>query len=385
VVRLREQTEKDEERRLSPWACLAGRSQGRVYEEEPHTYRTAFQRDRDRILHSTAFRRLQYKTQVFVYHEGDHFRNRLTHTLEVAQIARTIARALGVNEDLTEAIVLAHDLGHTPFGHSGERVLNRLLEQHGGFEHNRQSLRIVDFLEVRSDRYRGLNLSYETRAGLLKHGADFPRYPHPVPLPKLRGWPSIEAQIANASDEIAYHTHDIDDGLRSGLLEWDELSELELWRRALERSANGAREDRRTLRPGAIIGMIDLLATDLIEATAARLGERGGASGDDVCEATEAMVGFSAQMSRPVLELAAFLRTHMYRHHRVVRMALKAERILQDLWTAYLQDPRQLSPQLLEGRDDEPQARVIADYLAGMTDRFALEEHRKLFDPHAHV
>jgi dGTPase len=303
----------------------------------------------------------------------------------VAQIARTVARALGANEDLVEAIVLAHDLGHTPFGHSGERVLNRLLREQGGFEHNHQSLRVVDFLEVRSDQYRGLNLSYETRAGLLKHGTNFPNYPHPVPLPELYGWPSIEAQIANASDEIAYRTHDVDDGLRSNLLEWDQLSELKLWRLGVERATkNGSKEGRR-LRLQAIVGMIDMLASDLIEATSARIREFGITSLDDVHHASQRMVGFSEQMIPAADELAGFLEDWMYRHYRVVRMALKAERILQDLWQAYLEDPRQLPPQLLEGRREEPQARVIGDYLAGMTDRFAVEEHRKLFDPRAHV
>ncbi len=238
-MRLRQEIEKAEDDRLAPWAARASRSRGRVQTEEEHSYRTAFQRDRDRILHSTAFRRLQYKTQVFVYHEGDHFRNRLTHTLEGAQIARTVARTLACNEDLVEAIALAHDLGHTPFGHAGERALHQLLSDHGGFEHNRQSLRVVDWLERRGTEYRGLNLTAETRAGVLKHGAEYPVYPHPLPLPALGESPSAEAQIANLCDDIAYHNHDIDDGLRSGLIHESDLAELELWQRASERLPAG--------------------------------------------------------------------------------------------------------------------------------------------------
>ena len=385
MVRRREQTEKDEERRLAPWACLARHSRGRVHEEPSQPYRTAFQRDRDRVLHSTAFRRLQYKTQVFVYHEGDHFRSRLTHTLEVSQIARTVARSLGVNEDLSEGIVLAHDLGHTPFGHSGQQVLHRLLKEHGGFEHNRQSLRIVDFLEVRSNRYRGLNLTHETREGLLKHGSEFPRYAHPVPLPELRGWPSAEAQIANLADEIAYHTHDVDDGLRSGLLEWDALSDLPIWRPALERARAEGSDDPQVLRPRVIAELIDMLASDLIEASGARLTAHGIGSAAGIRDAPEPEVAISREMPDAKRELAAFLRENLYRHHRVVRMAAKAERILQDLWNVYTRDPRQLPPQALRGGEGEVPERAIADYLAGMTDRFAMDEHGKLFDPHAHV
>lgn len=339
------------------------------------------------MLHSTAFRRLQYKTQVFVYHEGDHFRSRLTHTLEVAQIARTVSRALGLNEDLTEAIVLAHDLGHTPFGHSGERVLHRLLGEQGGFEHNRQSLRVVDLLEPNSPHHPGLNLCHETRAGLLKHGSEFPRYSHPVPLPDLLAWPCLEAQVANVADEVAYHGHDLEDGLRSGLLEWDALGELELWRAALEAVGGEPAASPHRLRRLVIVRIIDLLASDLIEATAQRVERLAIGSPDDVRTAPEALAGFSPEMSGHVQALAEFLQHHLYRHHRVARMAAKAERILEDLWKAYLHDPRQLPPQVLNAdvRAEEPPERKIADYLAGMTDRFAMEEHRKLFDPHARV
>jgi len=384
-VRARESIEKSEESALAPWGQRSARSRGRRHPDSPHAYRTAFQRDRDRVTHSRAFRRLQYKTQVLPYHEGDHFRNRLTHTLEGAQIARTAARALGANEDLTEAIALAHDLGHPPFGHAGEKVLHSLMAEHGGFEHNRQSLRTVDHLEVRSPRYRGLNLTHETRAGILKHGASHPGYGHPVPLPELGRSPSVEAQIANLCDAIAYHSHDIDDGLRAGILVWDELSELALLRRVfLERGREIHRGDPES-RPRLTVALIDLLTTDLVEASWERLTNCELGSPEDVLEFEERLVGFSEPLEGQRRELGAFLHERFYRHHLVVRMAAKAERILRDLWRAYLADPRQLPPQALRVAESEPPARAIADYVAGMTDRFAMDEHRKLFDPHAHV
>ena len=384
-MRLREVLERGESGRLAPWGMRACDSAGRLYAEEPHPYRTAFQRDRDRVIHSTSFRRLQYKTQVFVHHEGDHFRNRLTHTLEVAQIARTISRALGANEDLCEAIVLAHDLGHTPFGHAGQTALHRLMRDHGGFEHNRQSLRIVDVLEVRHPAYPGLNLTHEARAGILKHGAGFPRHLHPVPLPELDASPSLEAQIADVADEIAYHNHDIDDGLRSGLLEREALDAVELWSRACERARAGGAQDARVLRARAIVNLIDQLATDLIVATDERLRRLGAKSAAELRDAPEPCVGFSEEVALQVRELSSFLRRELYRHHLVVRMGAKADRILRDLWEAYLEEPAQLPPSVTAGRSHEPEPRAIADYLAGMTDRFAMDEHRKLFDPHARV
>lgn len=378
-MHLREQIEKDEDERLAPWAARSSRSRGRVHAEAPHPYRAAFQRDRDRVLHSTAFRRLQYKTQVFIYHEGDHFRNRLTHTLEGAQIARTVARALGCNEDLCEAIVLAHDLGHTPFGHSGERALHRLLEEQGGFEHNRQSLRIVDWVERRSHAHRGLNLCQETRAGILKHGAEFPRYSHPLPLPELLAQPTAEAQIANLSDDIAYHNHDIDDGLRSGLLEDSDLEEVTIWGRARERAGKGA------MRAQVIVALIDLFASDLVEHSAQRLRGSGVSSSEELCTRDERLIGFGDEIQARKRELAEFLSERLYRHHQVLRMGAKAERILADLWAAYRADSRLLPAHALDPAPGETRERAIADYLAGMTDRFAMDEHRKLFDPHASV
>lgn len=378
-MRLREQIEKGEDERLAAFGQRAARSRGRVHDEPEAPYRTAFQRDRDRVLHSTAFRRLQYKTQVFIYHEGDHFRNRLTHTLEGAQIARTVARALGCNEDLTEAIVLAHDLGHTPFGHSGERALHGLLAEHGGFEHNRQSLRIVDWLERRYPDFAGLNLTFETRAGILKHGAEYPRYPHPVPMPELDAQPGIEAQIANLADDIAYHNHDIDDGLRSGLLLEDDLADLELWKGAREAVGPDASQGR------VIVAMIDALASDLLRASSERLSDSGVQSADELRAWPTPLVGFSPEMAAAKQELADFLQSQMYRHPQVARMGAKAERILTELWGAYTGDERLLPVRQLDRAAGEPMQRALGDYMAGMTDRFAMDEHRKLFDPHAHV
>jgi dGTPase len=382
---LRETLEKEEDRRLAPWGIRTSRTRGRLFAEAEHPYRTAFQRDRDRIIHSTAFRRLQYKTQVFVYHEGDHFRNRLTHTLEVAQIARTVARALGANEDLTEAIVLAHDLGHTPFGHAGERVLHRLMRKHGGFEHNRQSLRIVDFLEIRSEGHRGLNLTHETREGILKHGVPSAGPEHPVPWPETGRCASLEAQIADTADEVAYHNHDIDDGLRSGLLSSEQLTELKLWRRAVERTLEVGGSEIRVARRQAIRALIDLLVTDLVETTRGRLEEERIGSPDEVRGGESPVVAFSNAMDEARRELGAFLRENLYHHSRVVRMSAKAERILSDLWKAYEQDERLLPRHVRDQGEEGSRERVIADYIAGMTDRFAMEEHRRLFDPTAHV
>ena len=384
-MRTRAEIEDHETESLAPYAVRARESRGRIEPEPEHRYRTVFQRDRDRVLHARAFRRLQYKTQVFPYHEGDHFRNRLTHTLEVAQISRTVARALGANEDLVEAIVLAHDLGHPPFGHAGERVLHNLLKAHGGFEHNRQSLRIVDWLEDRSARYPGLNLTAETRAGILKHGSDFPRYAHPVPLPDLGLGPTVEAQIANLSDEIAYHIHDLDDGLRADLLDWDALGELAIFRRATEVLRAEGDADARTLRPRVTVVLIDLLVSDLIESSARHLERLAPKSAADACAADDALIAFSPQLADEKSALARYLLENFYRHHRVVRMAAKAERILGDLWRAYAADPRQLPPHVLERAQGEPEERAIADYVAGMTDRYAMDEHDRLFDPHTHV
>ena len=375
---VREAIERREEETLAPWALRAGNSAGRLSLEPPHTYRTEYQRDRDRITHSRAFRRLQFKTQVFPFQEGDHFRNRLTHTLEVSQIARTVARALGANEDLTEAIVLAHDLGHPPFGHAGEKVLHDLLGEHGGFEHNRQSLRTIDLIEVRSDEYRGLNLTCETRAGILKHGVGHPRFGHPVELPELGRQPSVEAQIANLTDSIAYHAHDIDDGLRSRVLDAGALAEVPLWQRALQRSGGLATASSAVVRQRATVALIDELATDLITSSGQRLEAADLACAEDVRRCPEALVGLSPKLESESRQLAEFLQRDFYRHSSVLRLSARAGQILGELWRGYLDSPRLLPPATLEPAPGEPRERAIADYIAGMTDRFALDEHHRL-------
>jgi len=382
LLRSRVAVEKDEAERLAPGAVRSGEAEGRVVREPEHPYRTAFQRDRDRIVHSRAFRRLEYKTQVFVYHEGDHYRNRLTHTLEGAQVARTMARALGLNEDLAEAIALAHDLGHTPFGHAGERALAELMADHGGFDHNHQTLRVVDLLEERYAAFRGLNLTGETRAGLLKHGAP---ESHPIPLPAERPHPPLEARVADAADEIAYTNHDLDDGLRSGLLTWEFLEEVPLWRDARDeaRGRVGAGASERVLRAQTIVRLLDRLATDLLEETARRLEGAQIGSPEQVRASPEPLVGFSPEVDREALALKRFLRERLYRHPRVRRMNRKAERVLRDLFQLYREAPDELPGHVRARFAEDGEARAVADYVAGMTDRFALEEHRVLLDPHA--
>jgi len=383
ALRTREDVEREERERLAPWGQRSGESRGRVHGEPEHAYRTAFQRDRDRIIHSRAFRRLEYKTQVFVYHEGDHYRNRLTHTLEGSQIARTLARTLRANEELAEAVVLAHDLGHTPFGHAGERALDALLEGDGGFDHNRQTLRIVDWLEDRYPDFRGLNLTSETREGILKHGC---HWDHPVPVPPPTPNPSLEAQLADHADEIAYTNHDLDDGLRSGLLALDQLDAVPLWRdtrREVEGRLGEVPES--VLRAQVVRRLIDRLVTDLLEATAGALDVLAPADADAVRSAPRRVACFSKEIGELKADLKAFLHENLYAHPRVVRMTRKAERILGDLYRIYREEPRQLPPHVVARFPEEGEARAIADYIAGMTDRFALAEHRKLLDPHEPV
>jgi dGTPase len=385
---MRVQMEALEEHNLAPFAVLSAGSRGRRHAEEEHSFRTAFQRDRDRIVHSRAFRRLEYKTQVFVYHEGDHYRTRLTHTLEAVSLARVIARALRLNEDLAEAIALAHDLGHPPFGHSGEAVLNRLMQSHGGFEHNLQGLRVVDLLEDRYPEFPGLNLSWETREGIMKHNTDYDspqvRDLYPELKPDLS--PSLEARIADASDEIAYNNHDIDDGLASELLSLEDLEEVDLWRENFQ----GVQRDypdalARVQKHQAIRRLINRFVTDIVGNTGKRLEEMGIETLADVQACKEPVVCYSAEMEEKKTQLKDFLFRRMYRNYRVVRMEDKTNRILTDLFDAYLKRQEQLPPRIYEKcRNDLPE-RVICDYIAGMTDRFAQDEHRKLFDPHARV
>nr|WP_233234543.1 deoxyguanosinetriphosphate triphosphohydrolase [Bordetella sp. LUAb4] len=370
---------------LAPYACDPARSRGRAHVEAPPTNRTDYQRDRDRIIHCTAFRRLEYKTQVFVNHEGDLFRTRLTHSLEVAQIARTLACSLHLNEELTEAISLAHDLGHTPFGHAGQDELNACMRElapvAGGFEHNLQSLRVVDALEERYAAFDGLNLCFETREGILKHCS----VAHARQLGDvgerflLKRQPSLEAQLANLADEIAYNNHDVDDGLRSGLITVEQLQDVSLFARhyaevlRLYPRVASRRQIAETIRR-----MINTLIVDLTETTAARIAAHAPNSVDDVRTAPP-LAGFSAAIRAEADVLKRFLFDNLYRHFRVVRMTTKARRIVRELFTAFLDNPRLLPPDYR--RDDETtQARAISDYIAGMTDRYAMREHRRLFD-----
>lgn len=365
---------------LAPFAVTEANSRGRQIAESRPGARSEFQRDRDRVIHSTAFRRLEYKTQVFVNHEGDLFRTRLTHSIEVGQISRTIARALRVNDDLAEAIALAHDLGHTPFGHAGQEALNECMRAYGGFEHNLQSLRIVDRLEERYGAFDGLNLMYETREGILKHcslknaqelGDQGLRF-----IEKRR--PSVEAQICNLADEIAYNNHDIDDGLRSGLLLVEQMREIALFGCHAEAAVQEfpALTGRRLIHE-TIRRMINAQVTDLLAETGRRIAEAKVGSLDDVHEAPP-LVGFSAAMHAENQQLKTFLRDHLYHHYQVQRMTTKARRIIADLFDAFHADPRLLPPQYQQmAAADKP--RAIADYVAGMTDRYAMKEHRRLF------
>ncbi len=381
LYRAREAYEQEELERLAAAAVKSAQSRGRLHPEAEHPYRTAFQRDRDRIVHARAFRRLEYKTQVFVYHVGDHYRNRLTHTLEGAQIARTIARALRLNEDLAEAIVLAHDLGHTPFGHAGERVLSGLMKADGGFDHNRQSLRIVDWLEDRYPEFRGLNLTFETREGLLKHGSP---WEHPVPVPEATAQPSLEAQVADTADEIAYTNHDLDDGLGSGLLTARRLEEVTLWRETQQsvREQLGPVPER-VLHAQVVVALINRLVSDLIESVAARVDAGGFASVAAVRANHERLVGFSPEIEKQKRELKKFLYDELYQHPQVLAMNERAVGILADLFAAFRSDPGRLPDHVGARIPIDGEARAISDYVAGMTDRFAMEEHTRLGAPHA--
>jgi len=374
---------------LASCAASDAVSRGRRYPEAAPAYRSEFQRDRDRIVHCGAFRRLEYKTQVFVNHEGDLFRTRLTHSIEVAQIGRSIARTLNLNEDLTEAIALAHDLGHTPFGHSGQDALNACMRDFGGFEHNLQSLRVVDLLEERYAEFPGLNLTFETREGILKHcsqknaaqlGDVGQRF-----LEKKQ--PSLEAQVANLADEIAYNNHDVDDGLRSGFITVEQLRGLRLFGEQYEEVSRRHPDLPERVRIHEIVRrMINRLVVDLVEQSRKLLSENGAGSIEAVRNAGRSLIAFSPEVAEASRELKKFLRTSLYDHYRVRRMTRKAERIVSDLFGLFMDDPRLLPPQyhekLTEPADDRSaRARVVADYIAGMTDRYAIREHKRLFDP----
>ena len=382
---LREEYERREEEFLAPYATKSSQSRGRRYPEPKHPHRTDFQRDRDRIVHSTAFRRLEYKTQVFVNHEGDHYRTRLTHTLEVAIIARSIARSLLANEDLTEAIALAHDLGHTPFGHAGEEALNDLLKDSGGFEHNSQCIRVVDLLETRYPDFPGLNLTFELREGILKHHShyDKPRVP-----PEFQNGPnpSLECQIVNVADEIAYNCHDVDDGLSSGVLNEAQLAEIAIWRVHFDDVMRNHPELDEHMRRHLIVRLlINELVTDLIENTSRNIARVTPQNPDQIRSCDEFLVGFSDRIVERNSQLKLFLFKNMYRHYRMVRMSEKARMIIHELYNAYMSNIDVL-PAHVKGRmDQEPRHVVIADYIAGMTDRFAAAEYKKLIDPFERV
>ncbi len=375
----REQLEEQEDYCLAPYGIHSKDSKGRSYPDPEPMYRTAFQRDRDRILHTTAFRRLEYKTQVFLNTEGDYYRTRLTHTLEVAQIGRTVARALGANEDLEEAICLAHDLGHSPFGHSGERILNQLMGEEGGFDHNKQSLRIVTKLENRFEDFPGLNLTWETREGIVKHETEYDISDADDYDPHLRG--HLEAQIANAADELAYSAHDLDDGLRSGLLSTDRLKDLEIWKALIDSVGWKGGALTELDRKKIIRRMIGLEVRDLIESTDKKIQDSGVKSVEELQKLDHNVIGSSAEMAQMNRELKDFLYKNLYKHHRVIRMQVKAEGIISDLFNAYVQVPLMLPKHIQDGIESKGLERAICDYIAGMTDRFAIDEHRKLFDP----
>ena len=375
----RQQLEETEDHSLAPYGMRSRDTKGRAYLDAEPEYRTSFQRDRDRILHTTAFRRLEYKTQVFINIEGDHFRTRLTHTLEVAQIGRTLARALGGNEDLVEAICLAHDLGHSPFGHSGETALARLMKEFGAFDHNKQSLRIVTELEQRYPEFPGLNLTWEVREGMVKHESEYDISDARDFSPELRG--NLETQIANVADELAYTTHDLDDGLRSGMLTPQMLEGISLWEILCE-SFNwrgpilSDMERHRMIRH-----LVGLLVTDMIKQTDARLKESKVNSVKDIQKLKQNVVGYGEETQRRNRELKDFLYKKLYRHHRVVRMQVKAERIISDLFNAYRSEPAILPEHVQFFVEKRGLERTICDYIAGMTDRYAVEEHQKLFNP----
>lgn len=366
---------------LAPYALKSVASRGRVYPEPPSETRTAFERDRDRVIHTTAFRRLEYKTQVFVFYEGDHYRTRLTHTLEVAQLGRSLARGLGVNQELTEAICLAHDLGHPPFGHAGEDSLNKMTADHGGFNHNTQSYRIVTELERRYPDFPGLNLTYETREGMIKHETAYDKSDASEYEPEKRA--SLEAQIANLADEIAYNAHDLDDGLRADLFSTYDLEELAIWRDLKEQVGwQNGHTFSDVIRHQFVKELIGLSVMDVLANTHKNLVAHQLDTPQKVQGHTENVVGYSADFGKKIEALKAFLLTHMYRHYRLMRMQVKAERFIAQIFQAYMESPQMLPESTQKRLSEAPVWRVVTDYIAGMTDRYAIEEWQKLFDPY---
>lgn len=403
-----------EEKLLAPYAMKSSLSRLRKYAEQSHPYRGIFQRDRDRIIHSTAFRRLEYKTQVFVNHEGDHYRTRLTHTLEVAQIARSIARTMRLNEDLVEAISLAHDLGHTPFGHSGEETLHALMKDHGGFDHNLQGLRVVDYLEERYPEFPGLNLTWEVREGILKHTTRFDcagkishdnainresndknRFVIPesyagISLKELdlQTLPILETQVVDIADEIAYDNHDLDDGLNSKLLNEESLQRIELWRKAtriVKRKYPTLKSKDKMKKIQTIRTLIDLQVTDIVENSKKQIEEFNIKSVKDARKLSQRIIGFSKEIGDLRNPLRNYLLNNLYHHYRVIRMADKAKRFIEELFKIYIRSPEQLPTSSRLRLSKEDPYRVVCDYIAGMTDRYALEEYKRLFEPFERV
>ncbi|MFH1407188.1 MAG: deoxyguanosinetriphosphate triphosphohydrolase [Candidatus Omnitrophota bacterium] len=370
---------------LAPYAIKSCESRGRVYKEKEHPYRSCYQRDRDRIIHCAAFRRLEYKTQVFVNHEGDYYRTRLTHTLEVSQIGRSIARALRLNEDLVESIALAHDVGHTPFGHAGEEALAELMKDYGGFDHNTQGLRVVDYLEERYPDFPGLNLSWEVREGIVKHATVYDIV-RPEPSLEPGEGTLLEMQVVDVADEIAYDNHDLDDGITSGLLKEDGLKKVALWKNVYSDVKKKYPNTPSHIRKYLIIkNLINLQVTDLVNESQKRLRAYGVKSACDARKIKTRLIDFGKNMIRLRSPLRNYLFENLYRHYRVIRMSDKARRFIEDLFGVYLAKPEQLPPTSQRRLKKENSHRVICDYIAGMTDRYALEEYKKLFDPSARV
>jgi dGTPase len=375
----RARLESNEDQTLAPYGMRSKNTRGRHHPEDEPEYRTVFQRDRDRILHTTAFRRLEYKTQVFINYEGDYYRTRLTHTLEVTQIGRTVARALGANEDLVETVCMAHDLGHPAFGHSGETILARLMRDYGGFDHNKQSFRIVTQLENRYPDFPGLNLSWEVLEGIVKHETEYDISDASEFSPELRG--NLEAQITNAADELAYTAHDLDDGLRSGMINETQLEGMPIWEVVLRSVGwRGPLVDD-LARHRVIRRLINMEVGDLITATDQRIRDSGVRSVEDLQRLPYNVIGNSEEMHHRNRQLKDFLYANLYRHYRVVRMAVKAERIVTDLFSAYRSEPTILPRHVQTSIAEYGLERTICDYIAGMTDRFAIEEHEKLYNP----